>query len=99
MKTRETKSIRYLGVIIDSQLNWIDHITYVKNKVAKGIGIIRKARKLLNKKALLNSLAQSGCYRVPSPFHNKSRDTPPHHFTPPPPHPFSCLTADDPPVL
>ena len=54
MKIRETKSIKYLGVIIDSKLNWIDHITYVKNKVAKGIGIIRKASKLLNKKALLN---------------------------------------------
>ena len=52
MKIRETKSIKYLGVIIDRKL--IDHITYVKNKVAKGIGIIQKARKLLNKKALLN---------------------------------------------
>ena len=40
MKIRETKRI--------------DHITYVNNKVAKGIGIVRKARKLLNKKALLN---------------------------------------------
>ena len=54
MKIRETKIIKYLGVIIDSKLNWIDHITYVKNKVAKGIGIIWKASKLLNKKALLN---------------------------------------------
>ena len=49
-KIRETKSIKYLGVIIDSKLNWIDHITYVKNKVAKGIGIIRKAKKLLIKR-------------------------------------------------
>ena len=54
MKIREAKSMKYLGVIIDSKLNWIDHITYIKNKVAKGIGIIRKAQKLLNKKALLN---------------------------------------------
>ena len=45
MKIRETKSIKYLGVIIDRKLNSIDHITYVKNKVTKGIGIIRKARK------------------------------------------------------
>ena len=54
MKIRKTKMLKYLGVIIDSKLNWIDHITYVKNKVAKGIGIIRKASKLLNNKALLN---------------------------------------------
>ena len=39
---------------MDSKHNWIDHITYVKNEVAKGIGIIRKASKLLYKKALLN---------------------------------------------
>ena len=45
MEIREIKCIKYLGVIIDSKLNWIDHITYVKNKVAKGIGIIRKASK------------------------------------------------------
>ena len=32
IKIRETKSIKYLGVIIDSKLNWIDHIKYVKNK-------------------------------------------------------------------
>ena len=54
MKIRETKIIKYVGVIIDSKLNWIDDITYVKNKVAEGIGIIRKGSKLLNKKALLN---------------------------------------------
>ena len=50
MNIREAKSMKYLGVIIDSKLNWIDHITYIKNKVAKGIGIIRKAQKLLNKR-------------------------------------------------
>ena len=46
--------MKYLGVIIDAKLNWISHITYVKNKIAKGIGIIRKARPLLNKRALTN---------------------------------------------
>ena len=54
MKIREAKSMKYLGGIIDSKLNWIVHITYIKNKVAKGIGLIRKAQKLLNQKALLN---------------------------------------------
>ena len=41
--------MKYLGVIIDTKLNWISHMTFVKNKVAKGIGIIRRARPLLNK--------------------------------------------------
>ena len=30
--------LKYVGVIIDSKLNWIPHITYVKNKIYKGIG-------------------------------------------------------------
>ena len=28
---------KYLGVIIDHKLNWCEHISYVKNKVSKGI--------------------------------------------------------------
>ena len=47
-------SLRYLGVIVDHKLNWIDHITYVKNKISKGIGIMYKARRYLNKVSLKN---------------------------------------------
>ena len=50
---KESPHIKYLGVILDNKLNCIAHIGYVKNKVAKGIGIICKARKLITKKALL----------------------------------------------
>ena len=50
---KESPHIKYLGVILDNKLNWIEHIGYVKNKVAKGIGIICKARKFLTKKVLL----------------------------------------------
>ena len=32
--------VKYLGVIIDHKLNWIEHIAYVKNKISKGIGIM-----------------------------------------------------------
>ena len=45
-------SIKYLGIIVDHKLNWIDHITYVKAKISKGIGIMYKARQYLNKKLL-----------------------------------------------
>ena len=54
IKIKQTETIKYLGGIIDTKLNWISHITFVKNKVAKGIGIIRRARPLLNKSALKN---------------------------------------------
>ena len=47
-------SLKYLDVIVDHKLNWIDHITYVKNKISKGIGIMYKARKYLNKVSLKN---------------------------------------------
>ena len=32
-------SIIYLGIIVDLKLNWLDHITYVKAKISKGISI------------------------------------------------------------
>ena len=50
----KVSSIKYLGVIVDHKLNWIDHITYVKSKISKGIGIMYKARRYLNKISLKN---------------------------------------------
>ena len=41
--------IKYLGVIIDHKLKWCEHISYVKNKVSKGLGIIFKARMFVDK--------------------------------------------------
>ena len=45
---------KFLGVIIDSKLNWSDHITYIKNKISKSIGILTKIRRFLSKKTLRN---------------------------------------------
>ena len=44
---------KFLGVIIDDKLKWIHHISYIKNKISKGMGIILKARKVLKRKAFL----------------------------------------------
>ena len=41
--------VKYLGIIIDHKLNWVQHTTYIKNKIAKGIGIMYKARRFLSK--------------------------------------------------
>ena len=49
----QVNSTNYLGVTIDHKLNWIYHISYVKSKISKGIGIMYKARQFLTKKALL----------------------------------------------
>ena len=37
-----------LDVIIGKQFNLPDHITFIKNKISKSIGIINKIRKFLN---------------------------------------------------
>ena len=47
-------SAKYLGIIIDVKFNWIEHITYIKNKISKAIGIMYKARQYLNKSSLFN---------------------------------------------
>ena len=39
---------KFGGVILDEKLTWADHILYIKCKVAKGLSIICKARKLSN---------------------------------------------------
>ena len=38
--------------MIDQKLNWQHHISYISCKVAKGIGIIIKLRKILNNESL-----------------------------------------------
>ena len=45
---------KYLGVIIDEKLSFTRHISYIKNKISKAMGIIIKARKYLNRNLILN---------------------------------------------
>ena len=34
---------KLLGIILDNKLNWTSHIAYIKNKIAKGMGIFIKS--------------------------------------------------------
>jgi hypothetical protein len=43
-KMKEKKSVKYLGVIIDCNLNWKDHVFELCKKISKGIGILFKLR-------------------------------------------------------
>src|SRR6218665_3343466 len=36
----QTKSVKSLGVIVDQNLTWSEHITQISNKVSKDIGIL-----------------------------------------------------------
>ena len=46
-------STKFLGVYLDSGLTWRNHINYIKGKIARGIGILCKARKYLQESTLI----------------------------------------------
>ena len=54
MNITYTKNTKFNGVIIDNRLKWSNHINYIKNKIAKSIGIIHKTCNFLNKNTLRN---------------------------------------------
>ena len=53
-KLEQSKSIRYLGVVIDNKLNWKSHIEYINHKVNIGIGIVKKLRYYVQEETLIN---------------------------------------------
>jgi hypothetical protein len=46
-------SANFLGIYVDENLSWKYHIDFLSNKVAKSIGILYKARGVLNKRSLI----------------------------------------------
>ena len=45
-------SLKFLGIILDEHLTWKKHIQLIENKVSKNVGVLYKARKLINSKCL-----------------------------------------------
>ena len=45
--------MKFLGVLLDENLNWKEHIKYTENKIAKNLGLLYKARPFLERNALL----------------------------------------------
>ena len=43
---------KFLGVHIDYQLDWTDHIKRIKNKIAKNVSVMNRGKHLLNSHAL-----------------------------------------------
>lgn len=59
---KKVNNYKYLGVTIDSNLNWSEHIEALKTKLLKTIGILYKTRYYLNQNSLyyiFNSLLMS----------------------------------------
>ena len=47
-------STKFLGLIIDDQLKWLEHIQYIKNKVSKSVSILCKVQHYLDHQTLHN---------------------------------------------
>ena len=45
---KQDHQTKLFGFIMDEKLTWCEHVQYIKHKIAKGFGIISKARRLLN---------------------------------------------------
>ena len=61
-KIEQTKSIKYLDILIDDKLQWHEHIDFVENKLSAANGILRKLRRYVPQNAQISvyySLAYS----------------------------------------
>ena len=58
-KVERVKSVKFFGVFVDEnlfvdeKLSWKDHIKYIEDKVAKNIGLLYRAKLLLDENSLL----------------------------------------------
>ena len=41
----QVRHTKFLGVVFDDYLDWSNHISYIHSKIAKGVGIICRAKK------------------------------------------------------
>ena len=49
---KQETTMKFLGIMLEENLNWKAHIHYVEKKISKNLGILYKARYLLNKSYL-----------------------------------------------
>ena len=47
-----TSSIKFLGVMLDEHISWIDHVRTVENKIAKNIGLLYRVSQFLDEDSL-----------------------------------------------
>ena len=53
MVIEQVKQTKFLGVIFDDTLDWSNHISYINFKIAKGVGIMCRAKKYFTTKVLI----------------------------------------------
>ena len=47
-----TSSIKFLGVMLEEHISWIDHVRTVENKIAKNIGLLDRVSQFLDEDSL-----------------------------------------------
>lgn len=52
----QVKQIKYLGVVLDEQLNFTDHVNYICKKISKKVGVLRIVRKNISMSNAVNVL-------------------------------------------
>ena len=52
-KIKCVEQTKFIGVVLDSKLRWERHITSVKTKIARGLGILNKAKKFFSLPTLI----------------------------------------------
>ena len=53
VKIENVKCTKFLGVMIDQNLTFHDHIQYMKGKISRALGILYKCRKYVNTSTLV----------------------------------------------
>ena len=48
----KVREIRFLGVILDDEINWKSHISHVGKKIAKSVFILNKVKDVLDYKSM-----------------------------------------------
>ena len=59
IEIKRENSIKFLGVIIDENLTWKNHIEVIENKVSKNVEVLYRASHLLDFKNLLKIISPS----------------------------------------
>ena len=50
----QSECLKFLGVLLDENLCWKEHIKYIESKIAKNIGLLYKAKPFIDKHSLLS---------------------------------------------
>ena len=51
---KQESSTKYLGILIDENLNWKSHVSYIESKIKRGVGVISKLRHTVTRGILIN---------------------------------------------